>query len=391
MRPASQQAPLVAHILHRFDTGGLENGVVNLINHMPAHAYRHVVIALTEVTEFRRRLVNPAVECIALHKGPGQGARLYPRLWRLLRQLRPAIVHTRNLGALEMQPAAWAARVPVRVHGEHGRDVDDLDGTNRHQQRLRRLYAPFVHRYIVLSRDLGRYLEGPVGISALRISQVYNGVDSRRFEPAGGVVAPIPGCPFHAPQHWLIGTVGRMAPVKDPLNLARAFVQALQITPAFGERARLVMVGDGPLRAQAQAVLDEAGAGALAWLPGERSDVADVMRGLNCFVLPSLAEGVSNTILEAMACGLPVVATAVGGNPELVAQGRTGCLVPAADPGALARALAELAAAPQLAGQWGRAGRADVEERFSLQAMVASYQGLYDRQLAAAGYAPRHA
>jgi len=389
MRTASQQAPLVAHILHRFDTGGLENGVVNLINHMPAHAYRHVVIALTEVTEFRRRLVNPAVECIALHKGPGQGARLYPRLWRLLRQLRPAIVHTRNLGALEMQPAAWAARVPVRVHGEHGRDVSDLDGTNRHQQRLRRLYAPFVHRYIVLSRDLGRYLEGPVGISASRISQVYNGVDSHRFEPAGGVVAPIPGCPFHAPQHWLIGTVGRMAPVKDPLNLARAFVQALRMSPAFGERARLVMVGDGPLRVQAQAVLDEAGAGALAWLPGERSDVADVMRGLNCFVLPSLAEGISNTILEAMACGLPVVATAVGGNPELVAQGRTGCLVPAADPGALARALADVAAAPQLASQWGRAGRSDVEERFSLQAMVASYQGLYDRQLAAAGYAPR--
>ena len=387
---ARAQPPLVAHVLHRFDTGGLENGVVNLINHMPPQAYRHVVVAMTEVTDFRRRLTNPAVDCMALHKGPGQGAQLYPRLWRLLRQLRPAIVHTRNLGALEMQPAAWAARVPVRLHGEHGRDVDDLDGTNRHQQRLRRLYSPFVHRYIALSQDLGRYLQGPVGIAARRITQIYNGVDTHRFKPAQGMPTVIAGCPFQAPQHWLIGTVGRMAPVKDQLTLARAFVQALQTDASFGERARLVLVGDGPLRAQAQAVLDEAGAGALAWLPGERSDVADVMRGLNCFVLPSLAEGISNTILEAMACGLPVVATAVGGNPELVAHGRTGSLVPAADPVALAQALLDVAADPQRAQIWGQAGRAEVEQRFSLQAMVAAYQGLYDRQLAAAGYPTRN-
>ena len=146
------------------------------------------------------------------------------------------------------------------------------------------------------------------------------------------------------------------------------------------------MVGDGPLRAQAQALLDEAGATALAWLPGERADVADVMRGLHCFVLPSLAEGISNTILEAMASGLPVVATAVGGNPELVGQGRTGSLVPAADCGALAQTLVAMAANPRRACEWGRAARADVEARFSLQAMVTAYQGLYDRQLAAAGY-----
>ena len=113
------------------------------------------------------------------------------------------------------------------------------------------------------------------------------------------------------------------------------------------------------------------------------------MRGLNCFVLPSLAEGISNTILEAMATGLPVIATRVGGNAELVDHGRTGEVVPADDVDALAQALVRMATDPARAAAMGRAGRAEEERRFSLQAMVAAYQGLYDRQLAAAGMARR--
>jgi sugar transferase (PEP-CTERM/EpsH1 system associated) len=378
--------PLVVHVVYRFDTGGLENGVVNLINHMPHAAYRHMVVALTEVTDFRRRLHHDDVHCVALHKSAGHGFKSYPRFWQLLRQHRPAIVHTRNLAALEMQLPAWAARVPARIHGEHGRDVDDLDGSNRHYQRLRRVYAPFVGSYVALSQDLAGYLRGPVGIAAQRIQQIYNGVDAQRFAPALGGRKAIAGAPFAAPAHWLIGTVGRMQTVKHQGLLARAFVRALAIAPQLRPRARLVMVGDGPLRGQAQAILDEAGVGDLAWLPGERDDVADVMRGLDCFVLPSLAEGISNTILEAMATGLPVIATAVGGNAELVGHGRTGSLVPADDVDALAQALVTMAAQPERAAAMGQAGRREVEGRFSLQAMVSAYQGLYDRQLAAAGY-----
>ncbi|MCG3188174.1 MAG: D-inositol-3-phosphate glycosyltransferase [Burkholderiaceae bacterium] len=378
--------PLVAHVMHRFDTGGLENGVVNLINHMPATAYRHMVIALTEVTSFRSRLNDHAIECIGLGKTPGNGARLYPRLWRLFRHFRPAIVHTRNLGALEMQFPAWAARVPVRVHGEHGRDIDDPDGRNPRHQRQRYLYSPFVSRYVALSRDLAQYLSGPVGISSDRVEQIYNGVDIDHFQPASPAPTPIAGCPFLGPEYWRVGSVGRMQAVKDPLNLVRAFIVALRREPAFSRRGRLILVGEGPLRAQALSLLGEAGADALAWVPGERSDVADIMRGLDCFVLPSLAEGVSNTILEAMASGLPVLATAVGGNPELVAQGRTGALVRAGDPQELASAILDLASHPTRAREWGRAARVEAEARFSLPAMVARYQELYDRQLAAAGY-----
>ena len=373
---AADTRPLVLHVMYRFDTGGLENGVVNLINHMPAERYRHAIVALTEVTDFRRRLQRDDVDCYALHKPPGQGFWLYPQLYRLFRALKPAVVHSRNLAALEVQLPAWAARVPVRVHGEHGRDVGDLDGRNRAYQRVRRFYKPFVSHYIALSRDLGDYLTDAVGVPPARVSQFVNGVDTQRFQRAG--VAPIPGCPFDPATHWLIGTVGRMAPVKDQLMLTRAFIALIAQAPELRERARLVLIGDGPLRAQCQALLDEAGLSDLAWLPGERTDVPAVMRGLHVFALPSLAEGISNTILEAMASGLPVVATEVGGNADLVTAGRTGLLVPAAAPDAMAAALLRLARDPAEAAAMGEAGRRRVEDDFSMRAMVARYQGLYD-------------
>lgn len=375
--------PLVLHLVYRFDVGGLENGIVNLLNHMPRSAYRHVVVALSEVTDFRGRVERDDIEFIALHKPPGHGLWIYPTLFRLFRRLRPAIVHSRNLAALEAVIPAWLAGVPVRIHGEHGRDVDDLHGKSRRHQWMRRIYRPFVDHYCALSRELSDYLVGQIGIPRGRVTQVYNGVDSACFHPAGIDRPAIVGCPFRSPEHWLVGTVGRMQTVKHQVGLAHAFVRALELQPTLRARLRLAMVGDGPLRAESLAILDAAGVSDLAWLPGARHDVAEIMRGLNCFVLPSLAEGVSNTILEAMASGLPVIATDVGGNAELVAHGLTGEIVPAADPNALARSLIRFAGDPALALTMGRAGRAAVESRFGLPAMVSAYQSLYDRQLRA--------
>jgi sugar transferase (PEP-CTERM/EpsH1 system associated) len=230
---------------------------------------------------------------------------------------------------------------------------------------------------VALSRDLADYLTQRVGIKSSRVEQLYTGVDTDRFAPAPGGRQAISGCPFGDASHWLVGTVGRMQTVKDQTLLARAFVGALARQPALRSRLRLVMVGDGPLRDQSLATLREAGVADLAWLPGERVDVPDVMRGLDCFVLPSKAEGISNTILEAMACGLPVVATDVGGNRELVDAGQTGALVPSGDVDALAATLVLLANDPASARVQGGAGRERVLECFSLQSMVASYQRVY--------------
>ncbi len=367
--------------MYRFNVGGLENGIVNLINQMPEDAYRHAVLSLTDITEFRNRIQRTDVQYIALQKPPGHAFRMYPKLCGIFKTLRPAIVHSRNLAALEVSAPAWAAGVPVRIHGEHGRDVGDLDGSNRKLRWVRRLYSPFVSQYVALSRDLEDYLVARVGIAGKRVTQLYNGVDTRRFFPASGSRAQIPGCPFTAADCFIVGTVGRMQTVKDQTNLAKAFVEAIRTAPNLRTRLRLVMVGEGPLREAAHAMLRSAGLADLAWLPGARDDIPEVLRGLDCFVLPSLAEGISNTILEAMASGLPVIATDVGGNREIMAPGTTGELVPAADPASMSRAIQAYATDPARAVAAGMAGRALVEQRFSIDAMMLAYRGLYDRLL----------
>jgi sugar transferase (PEP-CTERM/EpsH1 system associated) len=383
---AEDARPLVMHIVYRFDTGGLENGVVNLINHLPAADFRHAVVALTEVTDFRHRVRHADVQYVSLHKPPGHGVRLYPHLFGLMRRVRPAIVHTRNLAALEAVAPAWAAGVPVRLHGEHGRDVVDLDGTNRRHQWARRMYRPFVTHYVALSAELADSLTKRCGVPPQRVTQLCNGVDTTRFCPATSAhgADALVGCPFDPKRHWIVGTVGRMQAVKDQPTLVRAFLRAIELMPSLRERVRLVMVGEGPLRAQCQSMLDQAGAKDLAWLPGERADVPEVMRAMHAFVLPSLAEGISNTILEAMASGLPVLATAVGGNCELVDEGRTGHLVAPTDVRSIAHFLAAWAHEPSHPAVFGRAGRMRAESRFSLQTMVDGYRDLYDRHLAGA-------
>jgi sugar transferase (PEP-CTERM/EpsH1 system associated) len=373
---------LIAHVVHRFAVGGLENGVVNLIDRLDDTRWRHAVIALTDIDAgFARRIRRGGVEFVELNKPPGQGLWQWPKLWRTFRRLRPALVHTRNLAALEAQAPAFAAGVRARVHGEHGRDIADLHLTNRAHRATRRAYRPFVQRYVALSRDLAEHLVQAIGVPPARVAQIYNGVDTERFRPApGGRRQPVDGSPFNDPQLFVVGTVGRMMTVKAQPLLAHAFVSALSIAPELRDRLRLVMVGDGPLRAECQQVIEAAGVASLVWMPGERADVPEFMRGLDCFVLPSLAEGISNTILEAMASGLPVLATAVGGNADLVVangDGRTGELVPRGDVEALARGLVDIGRDGRAAAAMGRAGRAEVERRFSLGAMVAAYEGLY--------------
>ncbi len=373
--------PLVAHVIHHLVIGGLENGLVNLINRMPASRYRHAIICMTRYSDFRNRIQNPAVEVFALNRRDGSDWPARLELFRLIRRLKPAIVHGRGMSGLDSMLPAMLNGVSARIHGEHGRDMNDLDGTNLKAQWVRRLHRPFISHYIALSKDLKSYLEKKIGVPERRVTQIYNGVDCQYFRPAVSGRAPLPESGFPTDTTFIIGTVGRMQAVKDQLNLTKAFILLTTLLPEKKHQLRLVMVGDGPLWAQCAKLLESAGLRHLAWLPGARDDVADLMRGMDLFVLPSLAEGISNTILEAMACGLPVIATEVGGNPELVQEGITGSLIPAANPGALAEAMVTYLLKPSLGANRGRAGRIRTESQFSMESMVDSYMRVYDRVL----------
>ena len=370
--------PLIVHVVAHFAVGGLENGMVNLLNQIPPTRYRHAVVSLGGYTDYAQRIVNPAVKFYALNKRAGKDMGVHWRLAKLLRQLKPAIVHTRNLSALECQFVAAAAGVSARVHGEHGRDVFDLHGKSRKYNLLRKAARHLVKRYITVSKDLENWLIETVGVAPARVTQIYNGVDIARFRPHEGDRVRLGPPGFMRGSEFVIGSVGRMAEVKDYPTLIRAFVQLVRSVPNGRERLRLVIVGDGPTRAQCEELVRAKKVDHLVWLAGESDNVPELLRAFDLFVLPSLGEGISNTILEAMASGLPVIATNVGGNPELVEEGVTGMLVPPAQPDAMAQALLKYLENPVRMDIQGRTARLRVETRFSLEAMARDYLAVYD-------------
>ena len=373
-----QKPPLIVHVIHRLGVGGLENGLVNLINGIPVNRYRHAIICLEEYTDFRSRIKRDDVDIFALHKREGYDLRMYLKLFKLLRELRPDIIHTRNLAALEAQFIAVVTGIKKRIHGEHGRDITDLKRENVKYNLLRRMIYPFVDQFITVSKDLETWLVNRLGISPDRVTQIYNGVDNERFSTRSLQSGKKGADDFFSDKTFVIGSVGRMEAVKDFPTLIRAFILLLEKKPENCENLRLVIVGDGSSRKQCLEMVRDAGCEQYVWLPGERSDIPALMQKMDVFVLPSLAEGISNTVLEAMSCGLPVVATRVGGNVELVDEGQSGILVESGDETAMMEALAKYYEQPHLIEQHGNYARNKIETDFSMETMINRYLNVYD-------------
>lgn len=374
--------PLVAHVIYALSTGGLENGLVNIINRSPSDRYRHVVICLTTADEFVQRITVKDVQVIALGMRPGYDMRCYRELRRLLVELRPDIIHSRNMAALEAQLCGIGLPGVKRVHGEHGREVNDIDGSNWKYLLFRKFMRLFVDRYIAVSQDIENWLISTVGVNASKVRQIYNGVDHRQFVPQS--VKPL----ALLPQQWrnldgivVVGTVGRLTPVKDQQLLLRAVATLRRDHPDLGNRLRLLVVGDGPLYPALSRMVDELALQDVAWLAGDRNDVSLLLHVMDIFVLPSLGEGISNTVLEAMASGLPVIATAVGGNVELVEEGFNGRLIPSGNCQALADAMAYLITESEERARLGANARARVCQRFDWSRTVNDYLSVYDELL----------
>jgi len=369
--------PLILHVIHHLYIGGMENGLVNLVNRLPESRFRHAIACVEDYSDFRLRLARDDVEVFALHRSRVGVWRLRRAVFDLCRRLRPAMIHTRNLSGLDALAPARLAGVARCVHGEHGWDVGDLNGDRWKPAMLRRLHRPLVDRYVAVSRHLARYLVDRVGVASDRITWISNGVDTERFKPAAtretGALPP----GFVADDSIVIGSVGRIQAVKDQATLVRAFAELSRSNPTLARRLRLAILGDGPLLEPLRALVKESGLEAQAWLPGAVDDVARVLRAFDIFVLPSLAEGISNTALEAMASGLPVLATEVGGNVEIVDDGVSGRLFNARDVQSLARLIAQYAGDPQLRASHARGARCAAVDRFGIDRMVEQYGAIY--------------
>lgn len=373
--------PLVLHVIHHLVTGGMENGLVNLINNLPESRLRHAVACIEDFSDFRDRLVRADTEVCALHRSRIGTWRLRRALFQLCRRLRPAIVHSRGMSGLDALLPARLSGVQRCIHSEHGWDVNDLFGIKLKPIMLRRLHSPLIDRYITVSQGFKRYLIDKVHVRPDRIMTICNGVDTVKFCPVERKPQDVAPRGFIGAESVVVGSVGRLQPVKDQTTLIRAFAQMAHSDAAIKAKLRLVIVGDGPLRDALTRLVDDLDIGCITWFAGDRQDVSQVLRLFDVFVLPSLAEGISNTILEAMATGLPIIASQVGGNTELVQDGLNGRLIPSADGPRLVQALADYLNQPALRRDHGAASRRLVIEKFSLESMLEAYQAEYEAVL----------
>ena len=359
----------IVHVVYRFDTGGLENGMVNLINRLDENAYQHTIVTMNgHSPEFAKRIKTNNVSFADLNKKDGNDPGVFIRLNSLLKDIKPDVLHTRNMATLEMQLVGWWRRIPLRIHGEHGWDVNDMHGQNRTYQKLRRIMRLFTHQYIALSKEANDYLLDIIHVNPKRVNHICNGVDDSKFSPQST-----------ENDIFTFGCVGRLAAVKNHVLLAHAFVKTWKTCQQQDIPVRLNLIGEGDCRKEVETIFNQAGCMDSVWMPGNRGDVAELMQDFDAFILPSLAEGISNTILEAMASGLPVIATSVGGNCELVDDTVSGYLVPADSADTMADKMIGLVTNKTLVEQMGNKGRERVEQKYSMHSMTKAYDALYQR------------
>jgi glycosyltransferase involved in cell wall biosynthesis len=284
------------------------------------------------------------------------------RLARLLRRERIQILfafmfHPTILGRV----AGWVCRVPVRISSER---IMAWEGAGR--RTLNRWTVPLATHVVAVSERVAAYARREFRVPADRLTTIPNGVDLVHFRPTARPVRS---------HEVVIGCTARLHRKNDHDSLLKAFAQ---IAPEWPE-ARLLLVGRGPEEERLRMLADRLELSARVRFAGEQADVAPSLEEMDLYVQSSIAEGMPNSVLEAMAAGLPVVATAVGGTPEVLADGETGLLVPPGDPAAMAAALTTLLADRAKAAVFGRAGRARVEADFGEATMVRRVEALLDR------------
>jgi glycosyltransferase involved in cell wall biosynthesis len=374
----------IFYLVDSFNIGGTETQAVELARRMDPAQYDVTLACLRKEGPLLERLNDSRVNVVEFHPTGGidspRGLYQVARMVAYLRRGKFDVVHAHDLWSNMIGIVAGKlAGVPVIVTSQ--RDLSHGDWYQGRRKKWLRRAQNASSAILTNARMIREGLVGQEGLAAEKVRVIYNGVDLDKFESSPSMRAKLfPGME----RAKLIVLVGNMhTDVKGHPTLIAA---APKIVSRFPQ-VRFVLVGDGGQRKDFEAAAQAAGVGANFMFLGRRNDVADILAACDIAVLPSAAEGMPNAVLEYMAAGLPVVASAVGGNLEVIAEGATGLLVPPGDAEALGQALLRLLADDVLALRVARKGRELVEQRFSFERLTREVGALYEELLQAKGRA----
>ncbi|MFO0877267.1 MAG: glycosyltransferase [Gemmataceae bacterium] len=349
----------VVHVSLGLEMGGQEKLLVEMCRHADRSRFDLHVVSLTSRGVLASEIEAAGWPVTALEAPGGLRPGLVRRLAQLFGRLRPDVVHTHDdRPNIHGAPAARLAGVPRVIHTRHHQGTQ----LSRRQQALVRAVSLCNTWFVCISADSAAWAVRQ-GIARRRVRVLHNGIDVQRFALRG------------PDSTGFALLVARLSPEKSIDTLLDAIALVRRTHPDI----RLQIAGDGPLRSSLEAQASQLQLGEAVRFLGQVSDIPGLLRQARLFVLPSRTEGISLTLLEAMARGLPVVTTRVGGNPEVVAEGVTGWLVPPGTPASLADAIIRLWTQPELCATMGLRGRQRVEEEFDVRHMVARYEALYER------------
>jgi sugar transferase (PEP-CTERM/EpsH1 system associated) len=358
----------VLHVVRALQTGGMENVVRRLISKLDASRFEQTVCTLTATGD-----PQPS-GTFCLQRDADKPAFLVPQLTRVFAQWRPDIVHSRNWATIEAVPAAKLARIPGIIHSEHGRDIHTMQAQPRRRRMLRRLSLNWTDKMFCVSQELRDYYCRDMNLPPGSLDVIPNGVDTEQFYPDSTLRTAFRERIDAAASTLVVGTVSRLDPVKDHTTLLQAADKALH----NGLDLKVVIIGDGPQRGAIERDLgSRPELQRRTLLTGEVRNVAEWLNSFDVFVLPSLSEGMSNTLLEAMAVGVPPIATNVGGNPEVVEHRRSGILMKPQDTDGLSECLMEMTAAEAWRRELGRHAREQMIAHFSVEHMLRRYEQMY--------------
>jgi len=359
----------ILHLLPSLEIGGMENALVNLINGMDATIFENAIFCFNsdnQANTLQERIIDKNIRIYHYKKREGVEYSLIIRTSRILKKEAADIIHTRNFAALLYGAAA------AHLAGIHG-VVADIRGCIPADQGLKSKKLSFlVSKFVAVSQGVKRLLANDYKIDEHKIKTIYNGVDFRHFRnsPEKAKYRAQIGL---APADWVIGSVGRLEPVKDYPTLLKAIAPLIQQHPPM----KLILVGDGSQGPALKQLAQSLEITTNVKFLGYQQNILPFLKCMDVFALTSISEGLSNVLLEAMACSLPIVATDVGGNPEIVVEGESGFLVASGAVPALTEKIELLFRQPDLAKRMGQTGLQIVEQQFSIEKMVAGYQQLY--------------